>query len=113
MPRASRVEVVSATSAVPFDCSKKSVGNGRLCALACCISPGGKRIPKEGDEAPAMCPLASVYMWVAERFAFGQSFPLSFDFSNSVIMFRISEVFLRAILLLRSNSFTKSKSKLG
>ena len=67
IPRASRVEEVSATRPVPLDCSKKFVGNGRLCAPACSMSSGGKRMPRDGEVGAAMCPLASVYMSVAER----------------------------------------------
>ena len=57
---------VSARRPVPLDCSKKFVGNGRLCAQACSMSSGGKRIPRDGEVGAAMCPLASVYTSIAE-----------------------------------------------
>ena len=48
IPRASRVEEVFTTKHVPLVFSRKSVGKGRLCALACHQSSEGKRIPREG-----------------------------------------------------------------
>ena len=60
------MEEVSATRPVPLDCSKKFVGNGRLCAPACSMSSGGKRMPRDGEVGAAMCSLASVYTSVAE-----------------------------------------------
>ena len=66
IPRASRVEEVFATKHVPLGFSRKSVGKGRLCAPTCRMSSEGKRIPRDGEVFAPMCPLASVYMCVAE-----------------------------------------------
>ena len=68
MPRASRVEEVSATKLVPLGLSKKSVGKGRLCAPTCRMSSEseGKRILRDGEIFAPTFPLASVYMCVAE-----------------------------------------------
>ena len=71
IPRDSRVDEVSATNDAPFDCKRKSVGKGRLSALACRRSCGGKKIPRAGDVGPAMWPLASVYTCIAHSGAVG------------------------------------------